>query len=117
MFDISERMRDAYLEAVAFTDFGDTDQPPSDSEFSALAKAQAYIECRNFLWANKDLLGDNSVESMAHDLWLTRNGHGSGFWDRPEKWGVEGADTLTRCAKSMGTRDTYLGDDGLVYFG
>lgn len=24
---------------------------------------------------------------LGHDLWLTRNGHGSGFWDKPEKYG------------------------------
>jgi hypothetical protein len=111
-----ERMAAAYLEAVAFTDFGDEDQPPADSEFSGLAKAQAYIQCRNLLWANEDLIPDDKAEQAGHDLWLTRNGQGTGFWDRPEVWGAEGADILTRCAKSMGSTDAYAGDDGLVYF-
>ena len=26
--------------------------------------------------------GDYSAESAGHDFWLTRNGHGAGFWDR-----------------------------------
>ena len=114
MIDTIERMANAYLEAVAFTDFGDVDQPPSDSEFSAYAKAEAYIECRNFYWANKDLIPDDKLVQAGHDLWLTRNGHGSGFWDRPEIWGEEGTDILTRCAHSMGEKRVAVGDDGLV---
>lgn len=114
--DISDVMRDAYLEAVAFTEFGEPGEPPKDAQFSALARAQAYIECRDFLQANEDLINKGNCESAAHDLWLTRNGHGTGFFDRPEKWGVQGSDILTRCAKSMGRRDAYEVDDGLIYF-
>jgi hypothetical protein len=108
-------MAAAYLQAVAFTDFGDIDQPPADAEFSPLAKSQACLQCRDLLWANVDIIGDK-VEQAAHDMWLTRNGHGTGFWDRPEVWGVDGADTLTRCARSMGSVDVSVGDDGLIYF-
>jgi hypothetical protein len=27
-------------------------------------------------------VADLSPESVGHDFWLTRNGHGAGFWDR-----------------------------------
>ena len=51
-------------------------------------------------------------DQLGHDLWLTRNGHGAGFWDR----GLgELGDALTEAAKRQGSRDLYVGDDGLIY--
>ena len=46
------------------------------------------------------------------DFWLTRNGHGAGFWDRG--LGSVG-DELTKNAKPFGSVDAYVGDDGKVY--
>lgn len=50
------------------------------------------------------------------DFWLTRNGHGVGYWDR----GFDGeageiAERLSEAAEAAGATDLYLGDDGLVY--
>ena len=47
----------------------------------------------------------------AHDFWLTRNGHGAGFWDRG--YGDAGQ-TLTEAARACGSADLYVGDDGQV---
>src|SRR5574337_860969 len=102
----AEIMTEAYMEAAVWTDSGE--EFPEDAKFSPLAKCQAFITCRNFLWANEDLIGER-YEQAAIDLWLTRNGHGSGFWDRPEIWGEVGSDTLTRCAKAFGERSLYQG--------
>jgi hypothetical protein len=49
---------------------------------------------------------------IGHDFWLTRNGHGAGFWDRG--LGVRG-DTLTDLCRPYGESDLYIGDDGKVY--
>ena len=49
---------------------------------------------------------------VGHDFWLTRNGHGAGFWDRG--YGDDG-DTLTEAAKVYGSVDLYVGDDGLLH--
>jgi hypothetical protein len=50
-----------------------------------------------------------SWEQVAHDFWLTRNGHGAGFWDR----GLGDLGTkLTDAAKVYGTVDVYAGDNG-----
>lgn len=48
-----------------------------------------------------------------HDFWLTRNGHGVGFWDGD--WPEPYASQLTDAAKAFGSADAYLGDDGKVY--
>lgn len=51
-------------------------------------------------------------ERAGHDFWLTRNGHGAGFWDR----GLgELGDTLDAASGVVGEVNAYLGDDGKVY--
>ena len=52
------------------------------------------------------------AEQGGHDFWLTRNGHGAGFWDR----GLgELGDKLSDAAKTFGSADLYVGDDGKVH--
>jgi hypothetical protein len=46
-----------------------------------------------------------------HDFWLTRNGHGAGFWDR--ELGEVGA-RLSDASKAFGSFDLYIGDDGKI---
>lgn len=51
-------------------------------------------------------------EQFGHDFWLTRNGHGAGFWDR----GLGGlGDALTEASKTFGSSDLYVGDDGELH--
>jgi hypothetical protein len=50
-------------------------------------------------------------EQLGHDLWLTRNHHGAGFWDR----GLAGGGKLTELAHCLGECDLYVGDDGKLY--
>lgn len=65
------------------------------------------------------LTGDAFAEWLAewtpsqagHDLWLTRNGHGAGFWDR----GLAFGGVLTSLATPYGAASLYLGDDDLIY--
>lgn len=51
-------------------------------------------------------------EQAGHDFWLTRNGHGAGFWDGD--W-PEYGDALTKASKTYGEFDLYVGDDGSIY--
>lgn len=51
-------------------------------------------------------------EHLGHDFWLSRNGHGTGFWDRG--LGAVG-DRLHDAAQACGSRDLYRGDDGRIY--
>lgn len=52
--------------------------------------------------------GYNVWECAGHDFWLTRNGHGVGFWDR----GLDDlGQRLTAASHSAGSVDAYLGDD------
>jgi len=55
------------------------------------------------------------LEYAGHDFWLTRNGHGCGFWDGD--WSEPEASALTAAAKSFGEIHPYVSDDGSIYFG
>lgn len=49
---------------------------------------------------------------VGHDLCLTRNGHGAGFWDR----GLgELGERLSVHARAIGESTLYVGDDGKLY--
>jgi hypothetical protein len=53
---------------------------------------------------------------IGHDFWLTRNGHGAGFWvrfstDPGESYGA----VLTAATEPYGGSILYVGDDGKVY--
>jgi hypothetical protein len=53
-----------------------------------------------------------AIEHAGHDFWLTRCGHGAGFWDR----GLDDlGDRLTAACEPYGNIDLYLGDDGKMY--
>ena len=54
------------------------------------------------------------MEYAGHDLWLSRNGHGCGFWDGdwPQKGIAEGLDKL---AQEFGSFDLYVGDDERIH--
>lgn len=70
-------------------------------------------DCKDFIDANiDDLLNARDAAHNGHDFWLTRNGHGAGFWDR----GLgELGDRLTEASTVYGESDIYVGDDGLLY--
>ena len=86
-------------------------------------------DCTRFWGEIKDLVPSGTEVQGGHDFWLTRNGHGAGFWDSPEVYGEDIADNLTVLAKNFRTRpegkyifpsrtpefELYIGDDGKVY--
>lgn len=53
---------------------------------------------------------------IGHDFWLTRNGHGAGFWDRfGAGIGQSFGNHLTEKAKPYSESNVYAGDDGRLY--
>lgn len=103
---------------VGMLDFGFT-----ADDLSSEALASVTEDCEAFLAANgADLAqyaeersydpSQGSVMSYAgHDFWLTRCGHGAGFWDRG--LGALG-DRLSDAAKVYGESYLYVSDEGEV---
>lgn len=97
----------------------DDDGEPLDAVYSIDDIApetltQMEKEVSDFIDDNEALLTESgqSDEQIGHDFWLTRNGHGAGFWDRG--LGAVG-DGLSKASKSYGGVYLYVGDDGLIY--
>lgn len=103
---------------------------PLDDNYSAedidlQSLESAKLDCLKFMQNNwSDLLEyvehikydpsqGSAWDYAGHDLWLTRNRHGAGFWDR--KLGSLG-ESLTKSANALKQIDLYVGDDGKLYF-
>ena len=75
-------------------------------------------DCRSFQEENAKYLRDYPDEQAGHDFWLTRNGHGAGFWDRGERYvPLDIEQKLTDSAHTYGEVDLYVGYDGLIHQG
>jgi hypothetical protein len=117
----------AYIQAALWSSSDGFDVPlDSDhgqSDISPTTLDQMIADCKQFQAENLDALclvacrrgggGFLKVEQAGHDFWLTRNGHGAGFWDGD--WSEPEASQLTAAAYKFGEVDLYLGDDGLIY--
>ena len=111
-----------YIECALWSssaDLGGTDLGATDLTPEALARMEA--DCAKFqeqvgsliVRENCNYHGCSADAYSGHDFWLTRNGHGCGFWDGD--WQEPAATALDRAAESFGSCDLYIGDDGKVY--
>lgn len=112
----------SYLESALWSSTDDDGTPLDDAKYSETELAPETItrfksDCAQFRANNAALLEQaseyQSEVRQAHDFWLTRNGHGAGFWDGdyPKELG----EALTRAAKTFGECNLYIGDDGMIY--
>lgn len=117
----AKEMLPHYLDAAVFADSPQNQDALYDAEesegfeFSEEAEHLAFIDCLWFCRTSYPWFGFDNLtpEQVGHNLWLSRNGHGTGFWDR----GFHHGDFLDERAKRMGTCDLYLSDqiDGILY--
>lgn len=118
----------AYIQAALWSTNDESNESggePLDSNYSiediapdTMAKIVAdcarFQELHGALFVMKNIrrpTGDaGSCSEMAgHDFWLTRCGHGAGFWDGD--WEEPAATILTDSAKEFGEIDIYVGGD------
>ena len=111
----------AYIEALYFTGAGpDSEELTTESDFAPKTLAKIVSDCARFQELADDKItgcerryGAHTVAEYAgFDFWLTRNGHGAGFWDGG--WPEHG-DALTAIAEQFGESCAYLGADGMIY--
>lgn len=118
-----ERARSSYIEAALWTSL-DEAEPLEDSfslsDIDPGVLVNAQDDLRRFMVTNRATIaavrsdaeaggGHYGAEQTGHDFWLTRNSHGTGFWDR----GLgELCDRFAQSARAAGECDLYIGDDG-----
>ncbi len=76
------------------------------------ARKEIEQDVRDFCEANAADLADLDPAEIGHNFLLSRNRHGTGFWDRG--WAARG-DRLHEAATVYGSTNAYVGDDDLVY--
>jgi hypothetical protein len=111
---------DAYVECALWSSMDESDDrggEPMDANYTADDIGPATLkemrnDCQAFMTANRADIGDR-FEQAGHDYWMTRNGHGAGFWDGD--WSDEAGKRLTEAAHADGSYDLYVGDDGVIY--
>lgn len=110
----------AYIEAALFTntgtDEGDLGHPSTVSwQQIAVATLDCMLgDCREFQRVARHLLVDDLKRVQAgHDFWMTRNGHGSGFWDGD--WPKAAGTELTAITRRFREVNLYRGDDGRIH--
>jgi hypothetical protein len=90
------------------------DQSHSEDDIAEETWLDAKEDCDKFIKDNKEDVEDEDQEIVAHDFWLTRNGHGAGFWDGDYE--EEKGERLTKYCEGIGEVGLYPGDDGKLYF-
>lgn len=124
--DNFQQFVDAYFACALWSSLADVDgaefleEVAEAGDIAPESREAQEEECRDFFDANLQAL-TQAVQhpgytwaSAGHDFWLTRCGHGAGFWDRGLPGGI--GDTLSEAARVYGNIDPYLGDDGKVRF-
>lgn len=93
------------------------DKKYSISDLAPQTVLSFHRDCRDFQTAQYVLLEQaaqlgETEEQAGHDFWLSRNGHGAGFFDH----GTEKVwKDLQAAAKVYGEVNLYVGDDELIY--
>lgn len=111
---------EAYIECALWSTKDNSDESGGSSlddnygkdDIAARTLAQMEKDCIEFWTEHRAVLADNPSQA-GHDFWLTREGHGSGFWDG--KWPEPLGSELTKASKAYGNFYLYVGDNGKIY--
>lgn len=115
--DFFQSVLDSYINCALWVTF---DELENEDAIYSDSMDKAKLDVKSFL----NSAPENNIEpqQIGHDLFLTRNGHGAGFWDRyldekETKLRVIAKDLgnkLTVIAEKMGTVDVFI-QDGFIY--
>jgi len=89
------------------------------TEWHETAIARAVEDCADFQESNAELLIEYGTECnrddycAGMDFYLSRNGHGAGYFDRGN---APCFNKLQNAARIYSSAEPYLGDDGCLYF-
>ena len=114
----------AALWSSTYGDNGEHHMDDGEHELAPETERAMAIDCLAFKlrmhWIMDSV--EAAWEQVGHDFWLTRCGHGAGFWDREKLYVTQATESgycysamLCDISKDFGNVDLYVGDDGLIY--
>jgi len=115
----------SYIETALWSSCDDKDVPLDSNygieEIAEECLKQMVDDCKAFQETNAEWINREHCKKYdytpairaGHDFWLTRCGHGAGFWDGD--WSDEADKAMTTCSKAYGNVDLYVGNDGKIY--
>ncbi|OAM91254.1 hypothetical protein OH491_22390 [Termitidicoccus mucosus] len=116
------RFLHGYLTAALWTSHDDNekyfDATHAIEDISIASLVSAWAECSQFCRECKTDLCHLDDERNGHNFWLTRCGHGSGYFDESvnDELAEFAMQQLTRASESFGEVDLYIGDDRKLHF-
>lgn len=121
-FDTLPAFTRGYIEALFFTEATPDSEDMDGATFDDLdpqTLADIVIECAEFRATHAALLDAANAagrddSSLGADYWFSRNGHGCGFWSRPELEAGGIGDALHAACRYQEV-NPYKGDDGRIY--
>lgn len=118
-----DQFKKAYIEAMLWADRPEEEEWDEDN-FSEELNEAIEADCAAFWMKHGENINDETclrnneewspADLAGHDFWLTRQGHGTGFWDSG-RWEKPYDYEFSASAKEFDLFDVYLGDDGMVY--
>lgn len=127
LFHSLDSFTQGYIEAAFFTSTGDlvawhgdeSLETATTAEIAPTALAAIVADCERWQKEHADTLQEAyetetgyDAHRAGNDYWYTRNGHGTGFWDRDLG---ETGDMLANACRYHEV-NLVRGDDGLIYF-
>ena len=113
---------DSYIEAALWSSTDESNEQGGDplddnygpSDIAPKTRREMFLDAVSFYKAN--IMDFDDPGQAGHDFWLTRNGHGTGFWDRDDSvYTPAAAKRLTAASKDYGEYNLYVGDDNQIH--
>lgn len=112
-----EQFVEDYIACALWSSNDESNDSPMDENYgpediASEAMQRIRTDCAVFYTAHSCIIRLRAGQA-GHDFWLTRNGHGAGFWDGD--WAEPFATLLSEASVAAGGFYLYVGDDGSVY--
>ena len=108
----------SYIETALWSTSDDNEEPlDQDHDLEDISPTTLHsmiTDCDRFQQENKTDI-DRKDEQAGHDFWLTRNGHGAGFWDGD--WPEPAATRLTDASETFGEYYLFIDDEEKIFGG
>ncbi len=113
-------MFNSYMETALWAEMDNSDETGGDplnqnytvDDIHRATRSEMWLDCLRFIGLAYGLLDGLDPMDVGHDFWLTRNGHGAGFWDGDYEEQV--GQKLTELCKQFKEVSLYVDDNDKI---